>query len=324
MQDPLFKKKYGPTWVALSRLADRVDRNGAASLNPADTEELSRLYRASTAHLARARTYKLSTDTLRLLNGLIARVHAQIYAGGAGQARRAARFLLEGLPRLVRKSMRFILFAIVIDIVPGIITYFWVKSDMENAKKIVPASWVQNAEHFAKGFDRDPSGKSALMTAFYVSNNSGVAFKAFATGITFGVGTAVVMISNGFILGASVAIVDDVGATANFVAFVSSHGAIEIFGIYMAAGAGFMLGLALIRPGRLTRKEALALAAKDGIGLVVGAAMMMGVAALLEGFVSPSTLPNAAKYGIGLTNFLLVVIYFGFAGREKSRDARQD
>jgi uncharacterized membrane protein SpoIIM required for sporulation len=324
MQDPLFKRKYGPTWVALSRLADRVDREGAASLGPAETEELSRHYRASTAHLARARTYKLPADTLRLLNSLVARVHALIYSGGAGQARRAGRFLSAGLPRLVRRSMRFILFAIVIDVVPGILTYFWVKSDVENAKKIVPASWVQNAEHFAKGFDRDPSGKSALMTAFYVSNNSGVAFKAFASGITFGVGTAFVMISNGFILGASVAIVDDAGATANFVAFVSSHGAIEIFGIYMAAGAGFMLGLALIRPGRLTRKEALIVAAQDGIGLVVGAALMMGVAALFEGFVSPSTLPNAAKYGIGLTNLVLVGIYFGFAGREKSLNAHQD
>jgi uncharacterized membrane protein SpoIIM required for sporulation len=82
--------------------------------------------------------------------------------------------------------------------------------------------------------------------------------------------------------------------------FISPHGYLELTCILIAGAAGLMLGDALLRPGLLLRREALAQAARRAVELVLGAAPVLIVAGLIEGFVSPSDLPIGAKLLIGL------------------------
>src|SRR5437867_4672220 len=60
-----------------------------------------------------------------------------------------------------------------------------------------------------------------------------------------------------------------------------------------------MLGDALPRPGLLLRREALARASRRAVELAVGAAPVLIVAGLIEGFVSPSDLPIEVKLAFG-------------------------
>jgi uncharacterized membrane protein SpoIIM required for sporulation len=83
-----------------------------------------------------------------------------------------------------------------------------------------------------------------------------------------------------------------------------------------------MLGDALLRPGLLMRREALARAARRAVELVMGAAPVLVVAGLIEGFVSPSELPIEAKLFIGpLTGVVLYALLFT-VGRNGVRRGR--
>ena len=67
----------------------------------------------------------------------------------------------------------------------------------------------------------------------------------------------------------------------------------------IAGAAGLMLGDALLRPGFLLRREALARASRDALELAAGAAPVLVMAGLVEGFVSPSELPLTFKLAFG-------------------------
>jgi uncharacterized membrane protein SpoIIM required for sporulation len=60
-------------------------------------------------------------------------------------------------------------------------------------------------------------------------------------------------------------------------------------------------------------------ATAEAIPLVAGLAGMLLIAAGIEAFWSPRTfLPPVAKYAVGGVLWLLLFLYFGFAGRERA------
>jgi hypothetical protein len=79
-----------------------------------------------------------------------------------------------------------------------------------------------------------------------------------------------------------------------------------------------MIGYALIDPGDLTRAQAIKKKGIEATRIVIGCALILVVAGLIEGFISPSSLPAAVKYGVGLGTGLLMFAYFYFAGRTES------
>jgi uncharacterized membrane protein SpoIIM required for sporulation len=124
-----------------------------------------------------------------------------------------------------------------------------------------------------------------------------------------------VLIQNGIIMGVTLAFVHHEGAISNLVAFISSHGSLELMAIFISAAAGMSMGHALVVPGPFSRTVALRRAAVDAVTLVMGAACLLLAAAFFEGFVSPSSLPPSAKCLLGGLNAAALVLYFGMAGR---------
>ena len=101
------------------------------------------------------------------------------------------------------------------------------------------------------------------------------------------------------------------------------HGVIEIHMIIMAGASGLLMGHALLQPGLLSRRNALAIAARDGMRLLLGSAPGFVLAALIEGFVSPSdTIPWAGKIAAGLGTGVLMLIYLVWGARRAARQAR--
>ena len=102
--------------------------------------------------------------------------------------------------------------------------------------------------------------------------------------------------------------------------FISPHGYLELTCIVIAGAAGLMLGDALLRPGVWRRRDALARAARRAVELVCGAAPVLVVAGLIEGFVSPSELPLPVRLLIGpLAGVMLFGLLFT-VGRKPARN----
>ena len=156
-------------------------------------------------------------------------------------------------------------------------------------------------------------GSSAILT-----NNILVSFLAFAYGAFFGIGTLYVLVMNGLSIGGVLGVCYKVDPAFgnSLVTFMVGHGVIELSCIFIAAGAGMMIGYSLIDPGDLTRGQALKKNGLEAVRLVIGCACLLVVAGIIEGFLSPSALPAYFKFGTGITTGILMYMYLFLAGRE--------
>ena len=68
--------------------------------------------------------------------------------------------------------------------------------------------------------------------------------------------------------------------------FILGHGLLELFAIWVAGAAGFLLGRSVVSPGDLSRGDALVLSGRTAVRMVGGAAVLLVVSGLIEGFVS--------------------------------------
>ncbi|HNQ16180.1 MAG TPA: stage II sporulation protein M, partial [Pyrinomonadaceae bacterium] len=157
-------------------------------------------------------------------------------------------------------------------------------------------------------------GSSAILT-----NNIRVAFYAFALGAFFGIGTLYVLLINGLSIGGVLGVCYRVDPNFGnlLVDFMVAHGVVELSCIFIAAGAGMSIGYAIIDPGDLTRGQALKFRGREAAKLVVGVALFLFAAGIIEGFISPSYLAPAVKWLIGITTGILMFVYLFLVGRDR-------
>jgi uncharacterized membrane protein SpoIIM required for sporulation len=94
------------------------------------------------------------------------------------------------------------------------------------------------------------------------------------------------------------------------------HGVVELSCIFLAGGAGLLIGSAILAPGDLTRADALRLRGRDAVTLVIGCIPLLTITGIIEGFISPAPIQPAIKYGIGITTGIALYSYFLLAGRD--------
>ncbi len=175
---------------------------------------------------------------------------------------------------------------------------------------------VRHAKAYAKGFDagRD-AATDTMMAGFYVNNNVGIALRCFALGIFFGLGSAFYLVQNGLFIGSVLGFVTARGAGLNILTFIVGHGSLELGAIVLAGGAGLAMGWSIVAPGDKTRLASLQAVSRDVMTIVFGAAVMLLMAASIEGFWSGSSIPSGVKRAVGATLFVLVMGYLLVAGR---------
>jgi uncharacterized membrane protein SpoIIM required for sporulation len=157
---------------------------------------------------------------------------------------------------------------------------------------------------------------STKMFGYYISNNIGIGFRIFASGILFGIGTVFFLFYNGIFMGAVAGHLTRLQYGETFWSFVSGHSAFELTAIVISGMAGLMLAHAVFSPGNYRRSHALQRVGREAITLVIGAGLMLTLAAFVEAYWSPTSLvSNQVKYVVGGCLWLLVVSYFSLAGR---------
>jgi len=159
------------------------------------------------------------------------------------------------------------------------------------------------------------------LSLYILLNNVQVAFLAFALGITFCVGTVFVLVQNALMLGVLAGAFQAVGNAGPFWALILPHGLLELTAICIAAGAGLRMGWALVDPGDRLRARALRDDAAEAIVVVVGVIPALLVAALMEGFVTGSAMPDVLEIVLGAALAAGYVAFLVSRSRRASRSA---
>jgi uncharacterized membrane protein SpoIIM required for sporulation len=167
---------------------------------------------------------------------------------------------------------------------------------------------------------REQYGSDFMMWAHYIQNNVSIGFRIFAGGVLFTLGAIFFIGFNGLVIGAMTGYVHYAGHTENFYRFVVGHSSLELTGLIICGTAGMRLGLALLKPGRLTRRDAMREAGKRALPLLYGGSIMIFLAAFVEGFWSASHASPTAKYVVGIGLWVVLAVYLIFSGK-RSADA---
>jgi uncharacterized membrane protein SpoIIM required for sporulation len=82
-----------------------------------------------------------------------------------------------------------------------------------------------------------------------------------------------------------------------------------------------MIGYSIINPGNLSRLQALKKNGLEAVRLAIGCAILLVLAGIIEGFLSPSALPASVKYGTGILTGIALYSYLLMVGREDNLKA---
>jgi uncharacterized membrane protein SpoIIM required for sporulation len=318
MKDPQsFVHTRAPLWHELSR---KLQADGPLwKLPPSEVSRTAALYRAVSTDLMRARALGCARDTIAYLDALTAQAHNALYAASRGDRRLRLVELALDFPRAFRRAWPFMLAAGLLFWLPFFLGWLGTLHVEGFAERVLPPSTLESmANNYSKGFasGRD-SDSDAAMTGFYVYNNVGIAFRCFATGILFGLGSVVFIVYNGLNIGTVLGHVQNSGHAENILTFMCGHGPFELTAIVISGGAGLRMGFALLGTSGRTRVASLRAIADDLISLILGAGVFLLLAALIEGWWSPSSLPNAVKWAFSAVMSVLVASFLLFYGKKR-------
>jgi uncharacterized membrane protein SpoIIM required for sporulation len=311
-----FHATRGARWAELEELVKRAGGK-PERLGPDGVRRIGRLYRAVAADLALARRSFPGDPVVPRLERLTVSARQAVYAERASRLS-PVRFFARDYWVRVRERPGLLLVAAALMIVPGLLGGLWAGEDPGAAIGLVPEEFLGTVE--SPGGDRGLTGEeSGVFSSSVFTNNIQVAFTALAAGIAAGVGTVLVLLYNGLILGVVFGLTIENGQGLPLVEQVASHGLLELSCIIVAAAAGLRIGEAILRPGRRRRGDALVDEARGAVETVLGTAPWLVLAGFVEGYVSPSGIGwvGATAVGAGLAGvFWALVVVRGRPGAE--------
>jgi uncharacterized membrane protein SpoIIM required for sporulation len=318
-----FERQHAAFWDGFRALLDDLERPARRRrLDAAAHARLPADYRSLCSHYALARGRAYSPLLVAELQHLVRRGHSRLYRRQGNGLWRAIAFVAGGFPRALRAQARYLWLALILFAGTGLLSGLWCFADGEFIYSILDEEQIASMESMYEP-DNERPGRSAerstetdfVMFGYYIANNIAIGFRTFAGGILFGIGTLFLLVYNGLVIGGVAGHLTAIGYRDTFWSFVSGHGAFELTAIAICGAAGLLLARAVLAPGQHRRARALTLAARPAVELVMGAALMLLLAAFIEAFWSSSGVAYGIKYAVAALLWLLVLAYLGLAGR---------
>lgn len=317
-----FVNERKTNWQKLEELLLKTEGvSGLRALPRAEVRELGELYRRAATDLAIARAETRDPKVINYLNSLVIRAHGKIYKSDGKGVNLIWKFFAEEFPQVFRETWRYTALAFSVFTVFGIASFLLCYFDYNFADALglsaVRSAAQSNHQWWLSLNEANQIGSSQILT-----NNILVSFLAFAYGAFFGIGTLYILIVNGLSIGGVLGVsykVDPAFGNA-LVTFMVGHGVIELSCIFIAAGAGMLIGYSIISPGDHTRVEALKKNGIKAVQLAIGCAYLLVIAGIIEGFLSPANIHPIFKYGTGILTGMAMYSYLLLAGRRKTID----
>jgi len=305
-------------WQRLEDLLAILDATSLRRLSRAEVREFGELYRRAASDLAIARSETRDPKLINYLNSLVIRAHGKIYRADTNGAAVMWRFFTKDFPQTFRKNISYIALAFAIFTFFSVASFYlcYYSSDFGEYLGLEQARFAaQNNLRWWESLNAaNQIGSSQILT-----NNIRVSFVAFALGVLFGAGTVYVLAFNGLHIGGVLGICYKTNPEFGnaLVTFMVGHGVIELSCIFIAGGAGMMIGYALVNPGDLTRAQALKKKGMEAARIVIGCAIFLVIAGIIEGFLSPSALPAWVKIMTGVSTGIAMFSYLLLVGHEE-------
>jgi len=312
-----FLARKRETWEAFRTLALRMERAGVGALTPGEIPGFAAQYREIAADLARARTYQVDSRVIEYLERVVSAGHNALYRTRGRERPSVLEYLLGDFPAAVVQSTRYVLVAFLLFMLPAAAGYVIIRERPSLADDVLPPVMVSRAEQAAerqaqgRPWDYAHEGADARprVAAMIITNNVRVSFGAFVGGLTGGLLTALLLISNGLMLGFGFGLFKNYGVLSNLTTFVAGHGILELTAIFISAGAGFRLAKAIIAPGDRTRRDALIVEGRIAARMVGAVVTLLAIAGTIEGLLSTSAASAIWKYGVSAATAVLLMLY---------------
>jgi uncharacterized membrane protein SpoIIM required for sporulation len=323
-----FQAQEQPRWNKLEALLAELEGRPDRLLKPGEAELLQEQYAQTAADLSRVMHGALAPDLRHYLERLVARAYAELYYARPArselwQPRRWLR-IFTAFPEAFRRQFRYFALAVLITILGSAFGGLAVRFDPAAVDVLLPADYLRNpgvrVQQDEKGQNRHRNSVQfeAQFSAQLITHNIQVALLAAALGVTFGIGTALLLFENGVLLGAVAVHYARQGFGLFVTAWLLPHGAFEIPSILIAGQAGFYLARLLLRrrDDRNMRQSM-----GEWLLLIAGLAMMLVWAGTMEAFFSQHhapELPYGFKVAVGAAELVLLTIYLLLVGRRET------
>jgi len=315
MNDRSIEKRVSD-WKRLEQLVVQAGSSrGLRRLLRSELRELARLYRRTASDLAVARVESPDQQVVEYLNSLLIRAHGTIYRLGAVSRGSIGRFFRVEFPALVRETYRYHLFVMAIFVGFSIFSFIATLQNNDNADLfyISPllAQQIRSRQPWWEALNQEaPTGAAEI-----IFNNAGIGLKAFSMSVFPVVGTVTVLLPTALMFGSINALIIRYGMTGQLWSFMIGHMVLEFAAIFVACGAGLMMGLAVVIPGERTRRDALIEKGQLAIRLLAGCLPIFLIAGLIEAFISPLVIDPIFKVFTSLASAVLLFAYLSIRPR---------
>jgi uncharacterized membrane protein SpoIIM required for sporulation len=310
-------------WQRLDEIVSKAGTRGRRRRPAkADLWEFGGLYLSAVSDLAVLRSSGVWEGphevAISYLNNLVASAHGLVHTRPGFRWSFLKDFLFRDFPAALRAGRYFIAAAAGLFFTFVAVGYVIGLSAPGFIYAMVPdriISEVEQGRTWFKGlYALAPSASTQLMT-----HNVSVTFLMFAAGITFGIGTVYLTALNGLLLGAVAALCSLHDLDAAFWSFVLPHATLEITALLVAAGAGLVLGHALLDPGPFRRIDFVPIRARIAGGMILGCVPLLVGAGFIEAYFSPSPLPETMKFTVaGLLGTAVAICLFMIMGKRQT------
>lgn len=308
-REEIYVSQYRPQWEQLEEYIKKIEKKGYSNLSAEELKDYLNLMKRVSHHLAYSRTHFSGSPLCQYLNDLTVRANNHLYVVKKSNFKGIITYFTTGFAQRLKENKNYIIVAFLIFMAGFILSYILVFNDVQNAGFFLPEEYIQAA-------DMDISESAwqeeqfFFLSSFVTINNIGVAIKAFVFSVTAGVFTIYVLFLNGALLGALTSLVAQNSSNIlNYLSLILPHGIIELSAIFISGGAGLRVGKSLLIPGQYKRKDAFIKNAKEAVMLMPGVFLMLIMAGLIEGFLTPAKIPMSVKLTFAAGTAIAMLLY---------------
>jgi uncharacterized membrane protein SpoIIM required for sporulation len=318
-----------PFWSELETFLDKLEQEPEYRMDLRHVERFHYLYQRASSGLSKLMTFSAEPNTRVFLESLVGRAYGVIHETRERPHRLAPlRWFFQTFPRTFRRHIKAFWMSATAMMLGCLLGGFLIAVDPGSKQILMPFGHLLGdpservAQEEKSQNDRLANARTAFSSQL-MTHNTQVSIFTLALGITFGIGTAIMLFYNGVILG-SVAVDYVLAGESKFLlGWLLPHGSIEIPAIILAGQAGFILAGALVGwQQSLSLRMRLRIISADLVTLICGIALMLVWAGIIESFFSQyhePVVPYEVKIAFGLVELVLLGFFLSRSGRGRNK-----